>query len=341
MNERPRDGANMDTGVSKRHYRARTLAGRLSLIALTLSLACVSLPAAAGPSPAVVSLWPGGTPGTQSEKTTRTIVDRGASGGLHDRAATGISDPTLTIFEAAKPNGSALLIVPGGGYQRVVMDKEGYESAEWFAEQGTTAFVLMYRLPDESWSDGANIVLQDTQRSMRIIRSDVERYSIDKDRVGVMGFSAGGHAAAILSTRFDDSVYTPLDAIDEESARPDFAVLMYPVISMQEDIAHAGSRQNLLGTKPAAREVEMQSPQNLVTASTPPTFLLHAADDASVVVANTLLMHSALLQAEVETELHVFATGGHGFGMRGTAGLPVAAWPELVRAWMLELFEED
>ena len=317
------------------------LATRLFPIALALSLAWVSLPAVAESSPPVVSLWPDGAPGTQSGKTNLAIVERGAPGGVRDRAATGIADPTLTIFAAREPNGSALLIVPGGGYQRVVMDKEGYESAEWFAERGTTSFVLMYRLPGESWSDRADVVLQDTQRSMRMIRSDAEQYGIDKDRVGIMGFSAGGHAAAILSTRFDDSVYAALDAIDEESARPDFAILMYPVISMQEGIAHAGSRQNLLGTEPSASDIEMQSPQNLATASTPPTFLLHAADDESVVVANTLLMHSALLQAGVETELHVFAAGGHGFGMRGATGLPVAAWPELVRAWMLELFEED
>ena len=290
--------------------------------------------------PCVTQLWPEGTPGTQSTATTLTVIDRNSSGGVRDRAATGIAQPALTIFKAAEPNGSALLIIPGGGYERVVLDKEGYESARWFAERGTTAFVLLYRLPGEFWLEGADVVLQDTQRSMRIIRASAEEYGIDRNRVGVLGFSAGGHAAAMLATRFDHSVYAPVDAVDEQPARPDFAVLMYPVILMQGDDVHAGSRINLIGRAPEAEDIALNSPQLQVTARTPPTFLLHAADDASVVVANSLQMHSALLKAQVQTELHVFARGGHGFGIRGATGLPVAVWPELVHAWMWDSFRE-
>jgi acetyl esterase/lipase len=288
----------------------------------------------------VIPLWPGGPPGTQSSATQLKVEERGIAGGLRDRAATGITQPTLAVFEAAEPNGSALLVIPGGGYARVVMDKEGYETAQWFAERGTTAFVLLYRLPGEFWEDGPNVVLQDTQRSMRIIRSQAERFSLDRERIGVIGFSAGGHAAAILSTRFADSAYSSVDVIDKQDARPDFAVLMYPVISMQDDVSHRASRMNLLGGYPESSAVDAQSPQRHVTVSTPPTFLLHAADDRSVILQNSLLMHQALLKANVETELHVFAAGGHGFGMRQVAGLPVAVWPELVRTWMLELFEK-
>jgi acetyl esterase/lipase len=288
----------------------------------------------------VIPLWPGAPPGTQSSATQLKVEERGIAGGLRDRAATGITQPTLTVFEAAEPNGSALLVIPGGGYARVVMDKEGYETAQWFAERGTTAFVLLYRLPGEFWEDGPNVVLQDTQRSMRIIRSQAERFSLDRERIGVIGFSAGGHAAAILSTRFADSAYSSVDVIDEQDARPDFAVLMYPVISMQDDVSHRASRMNLLGGYPESGAVDAQSPQRHVTVSTPPTFLLHAADDQSVVLQNSLLMHQALLKVNVETELHVFAAGGHGFGMRQVGGLPVAVWPELVRTWMLELFEK-
>jgi acetyl esterase/lipase len=310
-------------------------------IALGLGkLVFLAVPGVGAGEALVVPLWPGGPPGTQSSTTQLKVEERGIAGGLRDRAATGITQPALTVFEAAEPNGSALLVIPGGGYARVVLDKEGYETARWFAERGTTAFVLLYRLPGEFWEDGANVVLQDTQRSMRIIRSQAERFSLDTGRIGVMGFSAGGHAAAMLSTRFADSAYSPVDVIDEQGARPDFAVLMYPVISMQDDVSHSASRMNLLGGDPEWGAVDSQSPQRHVTASTPPTFLLHAADDRSVLVQNSLLMHQALLKANVETELHVFAAGGHGFGMRQVAGLPVAVWPELVRAWMLELFEE-
>jgi acetyl esterase/lipase len=308
-------------------------------LGLAVSLLLAAPGAGAGEVP-VIPLWPGGPPGTQSPATQLKVEERGIAGGLRDRAATGITQPTLTVFEAAEPNGSALLVIPGGGYARVVMDKEGYETAQWFAERGTTAFVLLYRLPGEFWEDSPNVVLQDTQRSMRIIRSEAERFSLDTGRIGVMGFSAGGHAAAILSTRFADSVYSPVDTIDEQPARPDFAVLMYPVISMQGDVSHTASRMNLLGGDPESGAVDAQSPQRHVTVSTPPTFLLHAADDQSVVLQNSLLMHQALLKVKVETELHVFAAGGHGFGMRQVAGLPVAVWPELVRTWMLELFKK-
>ena len=317
--------------------------GNLILITLLFQLGAGGLAAAVGAELSqtlVINLWPGGPPGKQASPTNLTVVDRNTSGALRDRAATGITNPTLTVFEPTEPDGSALLIIPGGGYERVVMDKEGYESARWFAEQGTPAFVLLYRLPGESWLDGADVVLQDTQRAIRVIRSSAHDYGIDKDRVGVMGFSAGGHAAAMLATRFDDRVYAPVDGADEEPARPDFAVLMYPVIFMQGDEAHAGSRTKLLGSEPRPEKVKLHSPQHKVSANTPPTFLLHAADDDAVVPANTMAMHSALVDAHVRTELHVFTEGGHGFGTRGTAGLPVAVWPELVRAWVQEVFEK-
>ena len=312
--------------------RTRTLAGLVLLIGVLVTDAG----AADGP---VIPLWPDGPPGRQTMATELSVEDRATAGPLRDRAATGITEPTLTVFPAARPDGTAMLIIPGGGYVRVVMDKEGFESARWFAERGTAAFVLLYRLPGESWEQGPDVVLQDTQRAMRIIRSRAERHSLDSKRIGVMGFSAGGHAAAVLSTRFADVVYPPADAIDEVPARPDFTVLMYPVILMDGRAAHAGSRRNLLGSEPTAAAIRVQSPHLRVSPSTPPTFLLHASDDASVVVENSLRMHSALLEASIETELHVFAAGGHGFGMRNATGMPVAMWPQLVHRWMLELFE--
>jgi acetyl esterase/lipase len=186
----------------------------------------------------MLPIWPGHPPGVQQPPTTLIITERSQPPDLRDRFATDIDQPTLRVFPAVKPTGVAILVIPGGGYQRVVMDKEGYEVAEWLAQRGITAFVLLYRLPGENWSAGADTPLQDTQRSMRWIRHHAADFSIDPTRLGVVGFSAGGHAAATLITSYDRTVYANIDEIDRQSARPDFAALIYPVISMRDDLTH-------------------------------------------------------------------------------------------------------
>lgn len=281
-----------------------------------------------------VALWPAGAPGEQTDPTQLSVTERGDPDGLRDRFAVGITDPDLTIFAAAEPTGVALLIIPGGGYTRVVMDKEGYEAAQWFADRGVTSFVLLYRLPGESWVPRSDVPLQDAQRAMRWIRSHAGDYSIDETSVGVMGFSAGGHLAATLAAGFDKDLYAHQDGIDDESARPDFTVLMYPVISMRADIAHMGSRTNLLGENPSDEQVDRYSIESNVRPDMSPVFLLHAADDESVVPENSLSLYRALIAAGVSTDLHIFATGGHGFGMRYATDQPVAEWPLLVRRWI-------
>ncbi len=169
---------------------------------------------------------------------------------------------------------------------------------------------------------------------MRLIRANAARYGIDAQRVGVMGFSAGGHVAASLGTRYAAQVYSPIDAADALSARPDFQLLIYPVIDMDSANAHKGSRDRLLGSAPSQAQVQAYSPQRHVDARTPPTFLLHAQDDSVVPVRNSLLMHDALLRAGVPSELHVFPQGGHGFGTANGSGLTVSAWPQLAQAWI-------
>jgi acetyl esterase/lipase len=283
--------------------------------------------------PAVL-LSPAGAPGEQTEPTTISITERGDPDGLRDRFAVGITEPDLTVFAAAEPNGSALLIIPGGGYTRVVMDKEGYEAAQWFAERGVSSFVLLYRLPGESWVPRSDVPLQDAQRAMRWIRIHADDYGIDVDKIGVMGFSAGGHLAASLATGFHSDVYERQDDIDDASARPDFTVLMYPVISMRADIAHMGSRTNLLGEQPFDEQVESYSVESNVRPDMSPVFLLHAADDESVVPENSLSIYRALIAAGVPTDLHLYATGGHGFGLRNATDQPVAQWPLLVQRWI-------
>jgi len=281
----------------------------------------------------VIALWPNGPPGGGGVSVVETVIERGDANGLRDRAVTHVRRPTLTVFRPARPNGAAVILIPGGGYERVVVDKEGFETARWLAERGYTALVLLYRLPGDGWAQAADAPLQDAQRAVRMTRARAGDFGIDPKRVAIMGFSAGGHVAASLTTRFAARVYEPVDAADALSARPDLSALIYPVVSMALGPAHAGSRRQLLGSDPDAARVEAYSPDRNVPADTPPVFLVHAADDASVPVQNALLMFAALKAKAAPSELHVFEEGGHGFGLRFVAGKPVAAWPSLFEAF--------
>ncbi len=282
---------------------------------------------------AVIDLWPAGAPGGDGVTLEEKIVDRENPYNLTDRAAHNVTRPTLSVFLPQKPDGSAILIIPGGGYSWVVIDKEGYEGARWFSRQGATVYVLRHRLPHQGWAAGPDTPLQDAQRAVRLIRSREQADGIDPQRVMVMGFSAGGHVAGSLATRFEASVYEPRDAIDQLSAKPDAAVLMYPVVTMKQGSAHPGSRRNLLGETPSDTQVAKYSLETAPPADAPPTFLLHAADDASVPVENALLLFTALKAAGVPAALHIFETGGHGFGLRDLERDPRAAWPGMVMDW--------
>lgn len=280
-------------------------------------------------------LWPGSPPGGEKATAKEEVVERRKSeADLRDRITKGVQRPTLTVFRAAKPTGAAILMAPGGGYSWVVMDKEGYEAAELFAKRGVTVFVMTYRLPQEGWAAGADTPLQDAQRAMRVIRSRAAEFKVDPQRIGIMGFSAGGHVAGSLTFGFDKPVYAGVDAADQVSARPDFSMLMYPVATMTEPAVHKGSRKNLLGEQPSAERIAAYSLENQVRSDAPPAFLLHAADDESVPVENSLKVFAALRAKQVPAEMHVFEEGGHGFGLRFAVGKPVAAWPDLALAWM-------
>lgn len=284
-----------------------------------------------------IPVWPDGAPAEPGGPVELVVTERAPPGdALRDRYATGIADPDLTVFAAREPAGCALLVLPGGGYQRVVMDKEGYESAEWLAARGLTSFVMRYRLPGEYAEPRPDLPLRDAQRALRVVRARAGEHGYGAGCVGVLGFSAGGHLAGLLATAREDDDYAPVDDLDRRSARPDFAVLMYPVVSMKEEIAHAGSREQLLGAAPAAEALRRWSVEERVTPRTPPVFLLHAADDESVVVDNALVLHRALRRARVPVDLHVFSQGGHGFGLRGATDAPVAVWPELVLRWIAD-----
>ena len=316
----------------------RSVLGLAAFAAVTVkSLAADPVPSSdrlAGDPVETIPLWPATPPGGAGVHLDLQLMERSATPDVfHDRFVTDIATPLLTVFRPDKPDGSALLIAPGGGYRRVVIDKEGFEAARRVNGSGVTAFVLRYRLPAEGWANPADVPLQDAQRAMRIIRGRAGEFGIDRKRIGVLGFSAGGHVAASLLTRSSDGVYAPVDALDAEDARPDFAGLMYPVISMNGWIAHPGSREKLLGTAPDDAQVKAYSPDLHVTASAPPTFITLAADDKEVDPRNGLSMFAALRTAGVASELHVFEEGGHGFGIRGIQGKPAAIWPDLFLRW--------
>ena len=268
-----------------------------------------------------------------SDRLVETVTERSTDAQLTDRAVVGISRPRLVVFRPRLPNGAAVLIIPGGGYKRVVIDKEGYEMGRWLAARGFTAFVLFYRLPGEGWAAGPDVALSDAQRAMRVIRSRSGSYGVDPERVAAMGFSAGGHLCADLATRFVAEVYDPADEADSVSARPLVAATIYPVISMTAPVAHAGSRAYLIGENASPELERAHSPAHNVPANAPPCFLLHAEDDASVVVENSLELSAALRARDIPVEMHLFAHGGHGFGLRKAAGKPVAVWPDLFVNW--------
>lgn len=314
--------------------RMRMLSGvLLGLVALPLAAAVPAGPVESVRLPAELQLWPGTAPGSDGLEPGWQVVERSSDPHLPDRYVDRIGTPWLQVHRPEKPDGRALLVIPGGGYQRVVMDKEGTALVPAFAgEHGLTLFVLYYRLPGEGHRRPRDVPLADAQRAIRLVRLHAAAWGIDPDSVGVMGFSAGGHVAASLATRHAETVYPAVDAADGLDPRPAYAVLVYPVIDMGRH-AHPGSRERLLGPAPGTAGIHAYSLQNRVDARTPPVFLLHAQDDDAVPVENTLVMEAALRAAGVPHETHLYAHGGHGFGVREARGT-LALWPQLVRAWI-------
>jgi acetyl esterase/lipase len=268
----------------------------------------------------VVELWPQGrVPGSGGVTLARVVLERG-SAEKHDRAVTHVTRPMLEVFRPARPNGAAVILMPGGGYVRLAVDKEGAMGARFLVDHGVTAFVLNYRLPGDGWAAGLDAPLQDAQRAVRLVRANARRWGLDTARIGVMGFSAGGHLAGALLTRSDAATYAAIDAADGGSARPDLAVLAYAVMT--------GGSLGIATGEAAARPLD----QN-VRAGLAPTFLVHAADDRTVPVANSLAMFQALQAVKTPAELHVFQEGGHGFGFALPTDRPGAMWPQAFLAW--------
>ena len=243
-----------------------------------------------------------------------------------------ISRPTLTIFAAPKEkaNGSAVVICPGGGYSIIAIGHEGYDVAKKFTEMGVTAFVLKYRIPrDSTMVDKTIGPLQDAQRAIQYVRENAKQWQLNKNKIGLMGFSAGGHLASTAATHFEKPL---IPNKKKTSLRPNFLILVYPVISFTDTLMHQGSRDNLLGKNPPSEKIHLYSNELQVTRNTPPTYLVHAKDDSGVKYQNSVKFYEALKKNSVPSEIYLFDKGGHGFGMNNPAS--EVKWMDHVQRWM-------
>jgi acetyl esterase/lipase len=303
---------------------------RLQLAAICVAILSSCVVAA---EPQIVHLW------AENELTKipqpETIVERSKDPAKPDRSIRAVSDPTVTIYLPDNATGptAAVVICPGGGYGGLAIDKEGHDVARWLNSIGVAGIVLKYRLPRVDISkDQTPWPMQDAWRAMRLVRSHAADWKIDAARVGIMGFSAGGHLAAMTATHFDAGKAETTDPIGRFSSRPDFVILLYPVISLHPPIGHGGSRANLLGKTPDEKLVDYYSADLQVTPQTSSAFVVQTRDDP-VKVGNSIQFDAAMQKAKAPCELHLFATGGHGYGL-GVHGGEVATWPKLCEEWM-------
>ena len=276
-----------------------------------------------------IQLWPNGAPGAikDPDYKVETGSDKDWSWMKN------VSNPTIDVYLAPSKtaNGTAVIICPGGGYGLLATAHEGSQVANWLNTLGITGIVLKYRLPNSSIMKDKTIgPLQDAQKAIRIVRSRAKEWNINPNKIGVMGFSAGGHLASTLSTHYDDKVY---ESTDTTSARPDFSILIYPVISMDSSITHMGSRINLLGEHPSDGLVKKYSNELQVNNETPPAFLVGSMDDGTVPIQNSIDYALALKKYKIPCELHIYEKGGHGYGMGRSNGTE-STWPEACKNWL-------
>jgi acetyl esterase/lipase len=273
-----------------------------------------------------IDLWPGTPPGPGGghgpEHFGMTKSGQGA--------ISGVTRPRIRVYRPAKPNGTAMLVMGGGGYFRIELANESSPTCRWLQTLGTTAFELIYRMPADGWPREAPFA--DAQRAMRLIRARAGDFEFDAEKLGVIGFSAGGHLAGMTAVMPDAPRYAPIDAIDQHSARPAAAGLIYPVLTLEAPYDTTRSVRELLGTNRTQEQAAEWSVQTHVSGRTPPVFTAQAADDPIAPIANSLLMFDALQKAGVKHEMHIFQEGGHGWGL-GDPGSLVSAWPRLFASW--------
>ena len=284
---------------------------RLLFICL-LSTAIFAQDAAKPAQPPAMPLWPNGAPGAKGSAPEDV--------------------PSIQLYQpsADKANGAAIVVCPGGGYGALA-SHEGHDVAVWLNSIGVTAVVLKYRLGRYGYRHP--VMLQDAQRAIRTTRAKAAEWKIDPNRVGIMGFSAGGHLTSTAATHFDAGDANASDPIEKQSSRPDVAIVCYPVITMTDPFAHAGSRKNLLGDNPSQELINLLSSEKQVTEKTPPTFIFHTEDDKGVPVENSLMFAAALRKAKVPYEMHIYETGRHGVGL-AKDNPALSTWPKLLENWL-------
>jgi acetyl esterase/lipase len=270
-----------------------------------------------------LKVWPEGAPSSNGMTLPEEVFE--------GRRVRNVSEAELYVYlpKIGINTGVAMVICPGGGYAMEAMDHEGYDLAEWLSLQGIAGIVLKYRLP----YGHEQIPLEDAQRAIRLVRSKAKDWGINPNKIGIAGSSAGGHLASTAGTRFDPGKAEATNLVERISSRPDFMLLLYPVISFNEEYGHMGSRNNLLGEGNNLKLVEKYSNELQVTAQTPPTFLILADDDSTVPTRNSIEFYLALKRNNIPAEMHIFRNGGHGFGMN-KKNLPIDQWPELFAQWM-------
>jgi acetyl esterase/lipase len=286
----------------------------------------VAAPVVVTPPPSTASAVSQGGAGK-----TMLLWPEGAPGAL---GSEDIDKPSLTVFLPVAPNPTktGVVVAPGGGYQHLATEKEGYAFARWLNERGVAAFVLQYRLGMKYHHP---VELEDAQRAIRMVRAHAAEWGVVTDHVGMWGFSAGGHLTATAGTRFDAGKADASDVVERQSSRPDFLILGYPVITFKEPELHRGSLKYLLGDTPDPALVDSLSAETQVTKDTPPTFIFSTTDDKTVPIMNSIMFYSALVKAGVPVEMHIFQHGGHGAGL-AAANPQLSIWPDLVAKWMRE-----
>lgn len=300
----------------------------LTLLAAALALLAPALPLAAAPEE--IRLWPGSMPGAGKVEGPERIGTEGAGLG----AVSNVAVPRMRVYRPANPNGAAVLVAGGGGYFRIQLKKESTPAAEWLAAQGFTVFELIYRLPNDGWE--ASAPFMDAQRAMKIIRTRAGEFGVDPQRIGIMGFSAGGHLAGFTAYQPARALYSGRDAYEAVSARPDFAVLLFPVVTLRKPYDTTRTRREIVGEKATEKAEALWSLDTYAGKDAPPTIIFASADDPTTPPGHGILLFQTLVAAGASAELHLFRDGGHGWGL-GKPEQVISQWPGLFAHWAQSL----
>ena len=300
----------------------------LPLLAAALALLTPALPLAAAPEE--IRLWPGSMPGAGKVEGPERIGTEGTGLG----AMSNVAVPRMRVYRPAVPNGAAVLVAGGGGYFRIQLKKESTPAAEWLAAQGFTVFELIYRLPNDGWE--ASAPFMDAQRAMKIIRSRAGEFEVDPGRIGIMGFSAGGHLAGFTAYQPARALYSGRDAYEAVSARPDFAVLLFPVVTLRKPYDTTRTRREIVGEKATEKAETLWSLDTWAGKDAPPTIIFASADDPTTPPGHGILLFQTLVAAGASAELHLFRDGGHGWGL-GKPEQVISQWPGLFAHWAQSL----